>query len=109
MSRVAGTADGFGTTTEEMERAGRHVLEVNGAVQGELAALRSKLGPLAGAWTGNASAEFVKLMARWDADAKALNDALRSIGESIQGSRVTYQQQEDAQAASMSSITAALG
>lgn len=106
---MAGTADGFGTTTEEMERAGRHVLEVNGAVQGELAALRSKLGPLAGAWTGNASAEFVKLMARWDADAKALNDALRSIGESIQGSRVTYQQQEDAQAASMSSITAALG
>lgn len=106
---MAGTADGFGTTTEEMERAGRHVLSVNGAVQGELAALRGKLGPLAGAWTGQASVEFAKLMARWDADAKALNEALRSIGESIQGSRITYQQHEDAQAASMSSITAALG
>lgn len=106
---MAGTADGFGTTTEEMERAGRHVLSVNGAVQSELAGLRGKLGPLAGAWTGQASIEFVKLMARWDTDAKTLNEALRSIGESIQGSRITYQQQEDAQAASMSSITAALG
>jgi WXG100 family type VII secretion target len=105
---MAGT-DGFGTTTEEMERAGRHVLSVNEAVQAELAALRGKLGPLAGAWTGSAATAFTALMARWDADAKALNEALRGIGESIQGSRVTYQQQEDAQAASMSSITAALG
>lgn len=103
------TTDGFGTTTEEMDRTGRHVLSVNEAVQTELGALRGKLGPLAGAWTGNAAGEFVKLMARWDTDAKALNDALRSIGESIQGSRVTYQQQEEAQAAGMSSITAALG
>jgi WXG100 family type VII secretion target len=105
---MAGT-DGFGTTTEEMERAGRHVLSVNGAVQAELAALRGKLGPLAGAWTGNASTAFTALMVRWDSDAKVLNEALRAIGESIQGSRVTYEQQEDAQAASMSSITAALG
>jgi WXG100 family type VII secretion target len=101
--------DGFGTTTEEMERAGRHVLSVNDAVQAELAALRGKLGPLAGAWTGSASAAFTALMARWDNDARLLNQALRGIGESIQGSRLTYEQQEDAQSASMSSITAALG
>ncbi len=101
--------DGFGTTTEEMARAGQHVLSVNAAVQAELAALRGKLGPLAGAWSGNASAAFTALMVRWDTDAKGLNEALRAIGESIQGSRITYQQQEDAQAARMSSITAALG
>lgn len=106
---MAGTVDGFGTTTEEMARAGGHVLSVNAGVQGELGTLRGKLGPLAGAWTGSAAAEFAKLMVRWDADAKALNEALRTVGESIQGSRATYQQQEDAQAASMSSITAALG
>ena len=105
---MAGT-DGFGTTTEEMERAGRHVLSVNDAVQAELAALRGKLGPLAGAWTGSASAAFTALMARWDNDARSLNQALRGIGESIQGSRITYEQQENAQSASLSSITAALG
>ncbi len=105
---MAGT-DGFGTTTEEMERAGLHVLSVNSTVQAELAALRGKLGPLAGAWTGNAATAFTALMARWDTDARTLNEALGAIGESIQGSRVTYQQQEDAQAATMSTITAALG
>lgn len=100
---------GFGTTTEEMERAGRHVLSVNEAVQAELATLRSKLAPLAGMWTGLAAAEFGKLMARWDADARSLNQALGSIGASIHGSRTSYQQQEEQQASSLSSITAALG
>ncbi len=106
---MAGVPDGFGTTTEEMERSGRHVLSVNDAVQTELAALRAKLEPLAGAWRGRASGEFVRLMVRWDTDARSLSEALRSIGEAIQGSRTTYQQQEEHQAATMSSITAALG
>ncbi|MGQ0573000.1 MAG: WXG100 family type VII secretion target [Pseudonocardia sp.] len=102
-------AGGFGTTTEEMERAGRHVLSVNETVQGDLSALRGQLGPLAGMWRGMAAAEFTKLMARWDTSAAQLNQALRGIGESVQGSARTYQQQEDQQMASMSSITAALG
>jgi uncharacterized protein YukE len=48
-------------------------------------------------------------MARWDADARSLSEALRGIGEAIQGSARTYQQQEDAQAGDMSAIRAALG
>ena len=101
--------DGFGTTTEEMQRASRHVLAVDEAVQSDLAALRTRLGPLAGAWRGEASAAFTALMARWDADARALNAALRSIGEAIQGSAAGYQAREDQQAADMSAIRAALG
>lgn len=100
---------GFGTTTEEMERAGRHVQSVNQTVQTELSMLRAKLDPLAGAWTGAAAAEFARLMMRWDTDARALNEALRSIGEAIQGSRASYQHHEEQQASSLSSITAALG
>lgn len=102
-------AAGFGTTTEEMERAGRHVLSVNETVQGDLAALRGQLGPLAGMWAGAAATEFRTLMTRWDASASQLNGALRGIGESIQGSVRSYQQQEDAQLAGMSSIRTALG
>jgi WXG100 family type VII secretion target len=102
-------AAGYGTTTEEMERAARHVLDVDRAVQAELVALRGKLGPLQGAWVGEAATSFAALMARWDADARAINDALRTIGESIQGSQVTYRQQEEAQAAGLSSIAQALG
>ncbi|MEJ3653953.1 WXG100 family type VII secretion target [Actinomycetes bacterium KLBMP 9759] len=101
--------DGFGATTEAMERAGRHVLSVNQGVQAELAALRTKLEPLSAAWKGRAAIEFTQLMVRWDADARTLGEALRSIGEAIQGSHTTYQQHEEQQAANMSAITAALG
>jgi WXG100 family type VII secretion target len=101
--------DGFGTTTEEMAKAAQHVASVNEAVQGELTALRGRLEPLAGAWVGRASTQFAALMARWDADARSLNQALRSIGEAIDGSRATYQRQEDAQTSVMTSISNALG
>lgn len=100
---------GFGTTTEEMTRAGGHVLSVNDTVQADLSALRSQLAPLAGMWRGAASTQFTQLMARWDTNAAQLNSALRTIGDQIQGSARDYQAQEDAQAASMSSITQALG
>ena len=101
--------DGFGTTTEEMARAAQHVAAVNQAVQGDLTALRGRLEPLAGAWVGRASAQFAQLMARWDTDARALNQALGGIGQAIDGSRATYERQESDQAAAMTSISNALG
>jgi WXG100 family type VII secretion target len=102
-------AVGYGTTTEEMQRAAQHVFGTNERVQAGLAALRNQLAPLAGTWRGEASTAFQGLMARWDTDARALNEALRGIGEAIQGSGVTYQQQEDQQAQSLSAIRGALG
>jgi ESAT-6 family protein len=100
---------GFGTSVEEMQAAGKHVFTVNDTVQGDLASLRSRLAPLAGAWRGEAAGAFATLMARWDTEAKSLNDALRGIGESIQGSGVSYQAQEDQHTSDMSTIRAALG
>ena len=102
-------AAGFGTTVEEMARAGRHVLDVDAEVQADLAALRGQLAPLQGAWVGEAATTFSALMARWDADARALSEVLRAIGEAIQGSGRTYQQQEEAQYTGLSAIRAALG
>jgi uncharacterized protein YukE len=40
---------------------------------------------------GEAATAFTGLMARWDADARALSEALRAIGEAILGSGRTYQ------------------
>ena len=102
-------ADGFGTTVEEMQRAGQHVFTVNDTVQSDLAALRGQLTPLAGAWRGDASAAFTALMARWDADARSLSEALQAIGEAITGSGRTYRQQEDTRSSGLSAIRAALG
>lgn len=100
---------GFGTTTEEMARAGQQVLAVNDAVQSDLAALRGQLTPLAVAWRGEAATAFAGLMARWDADARSLGDALRGIGDAIRGSGQAYQQQESEQASGLSAIRSALG
>jgi WXG100 family type VII secretion target len=100
---------GYGTSTEEMQRAGQHVFSVNDQIQGQLGALRAQLAPLAGAWRGDASTAFQGLMARWDADARRLNDALRGIGESIRGSGQSYAAQEEQNASSLSGIQAALG
>jgi WXG100 family type VII secretion target len=104
-----GGAAGFGTTVEEMARAGQHVLDVNADVQADLAVLRGQLEPLQGAWVGEAATAFVGLMARWDTDARSLSEALRAIGEAVQGSGRTYQHQEEAQSAGLSSIRAVLG
>jgi ESAT-6 family protein len=101
--------DGYGATTEEMARAAQHVASVNQSVQGELSALRGRLEPLAGAWVGQAAAQFAQLMIRWDTDARALNQALGGIGHAIEGSRNTYQRQEEDQLAAMTSISNALG
>jgi 6 kDa early secretory antigenic target len=102
-------AAGFGTMVEEMARAGQHVLGMDAEVQADLAALRAQLVPLEGAWRGEAATAFAGLMARWDADARSLSEALRAIGEAIQGSGRTYQQQEESQSAGLSAIRAALG
>jgi WXG100 family type VII secretion target len=108
MSEGMGAA-GFGTSLEEMARAGRHVLDVNADVQADLAGLRAQLAPLQGAWVGEAATAFAALMARWDADARSLSEALRSIGEAIEGSGRTYLQQEEARSSGLSAIRAALG
>jgi WXG100 family type VII secretion target len=104
-----GMVAGYGTTTEEMQRAAAQVAQVNEQVQAQLSALRNQLAPLAGAWRGEASAAFQGLMARWDTDARTLNEALRGIGEAILGSGRAYQQAEDQQRQSMSVIQGALG
>jgi WXG100 family type VII secretion target len=100
---------GFGTTTETMVSAGRHVQNVNESVQADLSLLRTRLVPLAAGWRGEAATVFTQLMARWDADAAALNEALRTIGQSIEGSGVTYRGNEDQYSDTLSSIRAALG
>ncbi len=100
---------GYGTTVEEMQAGAQHVFEVNDSVQSQLATLRNQIAPLAGAWKGQASVAFQTLMQRWDQDAAKLNEALRSIGEQIQGSGQTYAQREEEESQSFTGIQNALG
>lgn len=98
----------FGTQVEQMQAAANHVAEVNQSVQGQLSALSNQLAPLAGAWQGQASTAFHMLIERWNTNARSLNEALRSIGEQIQGSGATYAQADESENQSFSQINAAL-
>lgn len=97
-------ADGFGTTTEEMVRAAGQVRAVSDAVNGELGRLRSQLGPLQGQWSGTAATAFAQLVAKWDTEARRLNEALGAIGEQLGGTATTYQQQEDRNRTAITSV-----
>jgi WXG100 family type VII secretion target len=99
---------GYGTTPEEMQRAAARVMSVNDQVQANLASLRNQMAPLAGAWQGQAATAFQGLMARWDTDARSLNEALRGIGEAIRGTGQNYAQAEEQHSQSLSAIQNAL-
>lgn len=98
----------YEVTPEEMQAGANNVFGTNENVQGQLSSLRSQLAPLAGAWTGQASTAFQTLMQRWDENALKLNEALRAIGEQLQASGTSYQQQEEQEAQSMTGISGAL-
>lgn len=99
----------FGTQTDTMRTAGQHVIEVNEQIQRQLRTLHSQLAPVASTWRGQASVAFQELMTRWNEDATRINRALHSIGESIQGSGVTYAATEQDTRSSISSIRSTLG
>jgi WXG100 family type VII secretion target len=101
-------AQQFGAQFEQMQAAAQHVAEVNQSVQSQLSSLRNQLAPLAGAWKGQAATAFQVLMGRWDADARALNEALSSIGEQIRGSGATYAQADETEHQTYSRISQAL-
>jgi WXG100 family type VII secretion target len=101
-------AEQFGTQTQVMTAAGQHVFEVRDQINAQLAQLRAQLGPLEGTWRGDASTAFHQLMARWNDDARRINAALQSIGESVQASGTTYRAAEDEIASSTSRIGQAL-
>ena len=97
--------DGFGTTPEEMAQAAAHVQNVSQSVNGDLAALRGKLEPLAGAvWKGQASVAFAGLMRRWDTDAKQLNDALAAIGGALKSSGQGYSDDQESTTSALASV-----
>jgi WXG100 family type VII secretion target len=102
-------AQQFGAQFEQMQAAAQHVAEVNQSVQSQLSALRNQLAPLAGAWKGQAATAFQMLMARWDTDARQLNEALNGIGEQIRGSGTTYAQADETEHQTYSRISQALG
>lgn len=101
-------AGGYGTTPEEMARAGRRALRVDEQIQADLATLRSQVAAIGGGWRGAAATSFNGLMQQWDTSARKLSGALQGIGGSIVASGRSYEQTETEQAARISEIASGL-
>lgn len=93
----------------ELKKAAGDMMNANGELQGQLSQLATAVDAVQGAWKGDAQIAFTQLMARYQEDAKKLNDSLANIAEAVSGSADIYQQQEEEAARSVSEITQALG
>lgn len=100
---------GFGTQTETMLQASRHVADVNEQIGSQLRTLSGQLAPLESAWRGMAATSFHQLMVRFNENAERLRTALNGISEQIAGAGTTYATEDEAQQQVMSNITQALG
>jgi len=106
---VTPTMTGFGTQTDTMLQASRHVADVNEQVGAQLRTLGSQLTPLESAWRGMAATSFHQLMIRFNENAEKLRTALQGISEQIAGAGTTYATEDETQQQAMSNITNALG
>jgi WXG100 family type VII secretion target len=102
-------AGSFRTELPTMAVASGHVFDVNEQVQSQLASLMARLEPLMGTWQGDAASSFHQLKEQWNASARELNTALRSIGDALVVNTNNYRQTEDANRQSFTGISSVLG
>ena len=86
----------FVTDSQQMETAARRVEDVDAQVAALLSSLRAEVGTAPAHFKGSAAATFGTLMARYDADAARLSQALRGIAEQIAASGRDYAAQDTA-------------
>ena len=60
----------------------------------QLSDLKSYLAPLVANWSGEASAEYQALQAKWDAGASDLNQVLRQMAQALRTAGENYQSTE---------------
>jgi WXG100 family type VII secretion target len=92
-----------------LDRGARVVAEARAELHRELTSLRNQLSGLGGQWAGQGSVSFHSAMARWDASATRIVDALTGFEENLTSSSTTYTTTDDAQHASFAAFAARLG
>jgi WXG100 family type VII secretion target len=95
---------GFGTDLDQMRTSGQHVFEVNDEVQTELSQLGAALDSLMAQWQGQAAVSFGNVRMRWDSEARTLNDALKSIGDTLMAGHTDYTARQQNQSDSFGRI-----
>lgn len=99
---------GYTGTPAEFTTAHGHVVTTKENVEGELSNLWNAISQLQSLWKGPAQAAFLKLMHRFDEDAKKLNTALEGIGEQLKLAGSKYEETEAQQGDVFGSLSAQL-
>lgn len=66
-------------TPEQLFTASGNVKQGSESINGTLGQLKGQLAPLGTDWAGTASGQFAAAYAKWEAGARALNEALTEI------------------------------
>jgi len=99
---------GYTGTPEEFTTAHQNVVNIKEQVEGELTNLWNSISQLQSLWTGPAQTAFLKMMHRFDEDAKKLNTALEGIGEQLKAAGSRYTESEAQQQDVFGSLSAQL-
>ena len=98
----------YGTEFAVMTKAAQSVRQTVEEITSEMRALESNLAPVANAWKGQASAAFLQLMERMQADSAKLTQALDAIGEALSSNTTNYTQVEEQNTSVISKLLAGL-
>jgi WXG100 family type VII secretion target len=96
-------------TAAELDALAKRIISVDEETQGTLRQVSSSVDTVRASWTGDAATAFSNLMDRFQEDARKLQEALRTIAESIASSADVYARQEEDNSSSISNIATRLG
>lgn len=98
----------FSTDSEVMQSTANRVDGTNSEVRGELDRLRGTVDGVRASWKGEAQRSFDQLMVRWDTAARDLQDALRTISDTIRGNARSFDDTETQNAGDLKNAGAGL-
>ena len=84
----------FRVTPAELLGLSQQVQSSAGQIESELAALRSRVLPIGGSWSGQAQERFHVLYEEWSRSAAALQQALTGISQLLAHAGQTYDEVE---------------
>ncbi len=102
-------ASGFKGTVTEFTTAEQNVSETKISMDTNLNTLRNNLESTRAAWKGDAGDAFQRIMERYDAAGKKMNDALQVIADLLKSAGSKYEAAEAQQNEALSKVTSQFG
>jgi WXG100 family type VII secretion target len=95
---------GFTGTVEQFTTAEGQVTEVRSSMDARLSKLRDEIESTRGAWKGDASLAFNRVMDRFDEDGRKINQALQRIADLLREAGSKYEKTEQEQQEIMQAV-----